>query len=76
MLSDGPLPLAAWRVHLLAVELHRDTGAEDRAIYHWRRYAETIHKLAGSFDEGDTLRVSLLSALTFNKTRLRINDAG
>jgi hypothetical protein len=63
-------------VHLLAAELHRDTGAGDRAMHHWRSYAATIHKLAGSFDEGDTLRTSLLSALTANKNRLQINDDG
>ncbi len=76
VLGDAPLPLAAWRVHLLAAELHRGIGAEDRAKHHWRLYKETIHQLAGNFDEGDNLRASLLGALSANKRRLRISDAG
>jgi hypothetical protein len=56
------VPLAAWRVHATAFELHRDSGNRDLAERHLALSRETIMKLANSLPAEEPLRRTFLSA--------------
>jgi hypothetical protein len=55
-------PIAAWKVHATAAEVHRRTGDVEAAEGHRAAAEAAILSLAASLPEGDPLRESLLSA--------------
>lgn len=61
-LEDTETPLAAWRVHATAAELHDRQGRAAEAEVCRDRGAAVIHALADSLDAADPLRRSLLAA--------------
>jgi hypothetical protein len=56
------LPLAAWRVHATAFELHQNSGHRDLAERHRALSRETIMKLANSLPAEEPLREIFLSS--------------
>jgi hypothetical protein len=61
------VPLAAWRVHGTATELHARAGNNDLADHHCELSRATITKLADSLQEEDSLRARFLSASLVRK---------
>jgi hypothetical protein len=55
-------PVAAWQVHRTAWDLCADLGDQERANRHRAFARELIMRIADSFDDGEPLRESLLSA--------------
>jgi hypothetical protein len=56
------VPLAAWRVHATAFELHQNSGDRDVAERHLALSRETVMKLANSLAQEEPLRQAYLSA--------------
>ena len=56
------VPLAAWRVHATAFELHQNSGDRDVAKHHLALSRQTVMKLATSLREEEPLRQTYLSA--------------
>jgi DNA-binding winged helix-turn-helix (wHTH) protein/tetratricopeptide (TPR) repeat protein len=56
------VPLASWRVHGTAADLHARTGNSELAEYHRALSRDTIMKLANSLPATDPLRRTFLSA--------------
>jgi tetratricopeptide (TPR) repeat protein len=56
------VPLAAWRVHATACEIHRNSGNRDLAERHLGLSRDTIMKLANSLPADEPLRHMFLSA--------------
>jgi tetratricopeptide (TPR) repeat protein len=56
------IPVAAWQIHRTAWELYRDQGHQERADGHRTCSKELILKIADSFEPGEPLRESLLTA--------------
>jgi hypothetical protein len=56
------VPLAAWRVHATAAELHQSSANRDLAEQHLALSRETIMKLANSLPAEEPLRRIFLSA--------------
>jgi DNA-binding winged helix-turn-helix (wHTH) protein/tetratricopeptide (TPR) repeat protein len=56
------VPLAAWRVHATAFELHQNSGDRDVAEHHLALSRETVMKLANSLPQEEALRQAYLSA--------------
>jgi tetratricopeptide (TPR) repeat protein len=61
------VPLAAWRVHATAFELHRNSGNRDLAARHLALSREIIMKLANSLPAEEPLRHIFLSAPMIRK---------
>ncbi|UZR29119.1 tetratricopeptide repeat protein [Methylococcus mesophilus] len=64
--EDGQAPLAAWRVHATAAELHERRGDSAAAAEHHRQAATVLRGLAdglGDDDESRTLAGTLMGAL-------------
>jgi tetratricopeptide (TPR) repeat protein len=61
------VPLAAWRVHATAFELHQNLGNRDLAQRHLALSRETITKLANSMSAEEPLRHTFLSAPEIRK---------
>jgi len=61
------LPLAGWRVHAVAAELHERTGDSELAEYHRDLSRDTIMKLANSLPSEEPLRNTFLSDLMVRK---------
>ena len=55
-------PLAEWRVYAAAAKLNEQTGRTEEAAQYRRRSLEVLDRLAGSLDEADRLRDSLLGS--------------
>jgi DNA-binding winged helix-turn-helix (wHTH) protein/tetratricopeptide (TPR) repeat protein len=55
-------PVAAWQVHRIAWDLCADLGDQERADRHRALARKLIMRIADSFDDGEPLRESLLSA--------------
>ena len=72
LLKEYELPLANWRVHATAFDLHTLLGNWDRAHEHRKTSQDEILKLGGSLPEEQPLRRVFLSA----PATLRILDAG
>jgi hypothetical protein len=62
LVEDFELPLAHWRVHGTAFDLHTCLGNPDRAEYHRQLSRGTIMKLADSLPPDEPLRNTFLSA--------------
>lgn len=56
------VPLAAWRVHGTAAEIHERAGTHDLAVKHRRHGREIIMNLANSLGPEDPLRMTFLAA--------------
>jgi tetratricopeptide (TPR) repeat protein len=56
------VPLAAWRVHATAAEVHARAGNHDSAGHYWELSRSTIMKLADSLGQEELLRTVFLSA--------------
>ncbi len=56
------IPLASWRVHATAAELHQYSGNSELADYHLAISRDTIMKLANSLPVEEPLRQIFLSA--------------
>jgi len=56
------VPLAAWRVHATAAEVHARAGNHDSAGHYWELSRSTIMKLADSLGSEEPLRTAFLSA--------------
>jgi len=56
------VPFAAWRVHAAAAHLCLQEANRERAIFHGARARDMIMRVADSFEKGEPLRESLLSA--------------
>ena len=56
------IPVSAWRVHATACELYSDAGESERADGHRARAKELIMTIADSFEQGEPLRESFLTA--------------
>ena len=61
------VPLAHWRVHATASELHRRLGNRDLAVRHREISCTTIMKLANSLPAEEPLRKTFLSAPIIRK---------
>jgi hypothetical protein len=55
------VPLASWRVHAVAAELHERTGEREMAESYLALSRETIMKLANSLPAKESLRKAFLS---------------
>jgi hypothetical protein len=55
------VPLANWRVHAVAAELHERTRDGELAEYHRELSRQTIRKLANSLNAEESLRETFLS---------------
>ena len=66
-LGNADLPLAAWRVFLIAAELSERFGEATRASEYHRRFEDVMQTLAQNFGAEDRLRASLLTALQARK---------
>jgi tetratricopeptide (TPR) repeat protein len=62
VLDRFDIPVVGWRVHATAWDVYKYAGQYDRAETHRTRAKEVIMRLADSFDPGEPLRESLLSA--------------
>lgn len=62
LLHAYPAPLAAWRLHLTAFELHCRLGDGEAAAHHRARAAAVVTDLANSFAPGEPLRRILLES--------------
>jgi tetratricopeptide (TPR) repeat protein len=62
ILEKFDIPVAAWRVHATAWELYSHAGQIEKAEANRARARELIMRLADSFDQGEPLRESLLTA--------------
>jgi tetratricopeptide (TPR) repeat protein len=62
ILDKFDLPVVAWRVYSTAWALYRYAEENERAEEHRARAKEVIMRLADSFEPGEPLRQSLLSA--------------
>lgn len=62
ILDQFDIPVTAWRVHATAWDLSSHAGQTEKAETHRARARESIMRLADSFDQGEPLRVSLLTA--------------
>ena len=56
------IPVAAWQVHRTAWDLYADLGDRESADGHRALAKELIMRIADSFDDGEPLRESLLTA--------------
>jgi hypothetical protein len=56
------VPLAAWRVHATAFEIHQNASHQDLAERHLTLSRETVMKLANSLPREEPLRQTYLSA--------------
>jgi hypothetical protein len=61
------VPLATWRVHAPAFELHQNSGDRDLAERHLALSRETVMKLANSLPTEEPLRQTYLSAPVVRK---------
>ncbi len=55
-------PVAAWQVHRTAWEVYADCGVAEKAGKHRELARHLIMSIADSFDSGEPLRESFLSA--------------
>jgi hypothetical protein len=62
-LGTAYFPLAAVRIHLLAAELYWRTGDVASAARQRNNYEAVVLRLAGNFDAGDAMMVSLTDGL-------------
>jgi tetratricopeptide (TPR) repeat protein len=62
ILDRSDIPVTAWQVHRTAWDLCRDFGDRESADEHRALARELIMRIADSFDDGEPLRESLLSA--------------
>ena len=62
ILDRFDIPVAAWQVHRTAGDLYVDLGDRKRAERHRARAKEVIMRLADSFEQGEPLRESFLTA--------------
>jgi hypothetical protein len=65
--DDFEAPIFAWRVHLIAAEFYQGTRDSKAAEQHRPCAEALILGLANSFEEGEALRESLLSAVPFRR---------
>jgi hypothetical protein len=72
-LKTFEVPVVAWRVHATAAELYRQIGNTEEAERQRSCAASLVLQLAGSFEEGEPLRESLLGAAP---VRLILAQAG
>ena len=56
------IPLAAWQVHRTAWDLYAELGDREKAAQHRARAQEIIMSVADSFEPGEPLRETFLSA--------------
>jgi DNA-binding winged helix-turn-helix (wHTH) protein/tetratricopeptide (TPR) repeat protein len=56
------IPVVAWRVHATAWDVYNRAGESERAASHREQAKAAILRLANSFEEGEALRESLLTA--------------
>jgi DNA-binding winged helix-turn-helix (wHTH) protein len=63
-LQTFSVPVAAWKVHATASELHRHSRNAEASAHHRSRAAAILLELAESFDADDPLRATLLSSST------------
>jgi DNA-binding winged helix-turn-helix (wHTH) protein/tetratricopeptide (TPR) repeat protein len=62
ILDRFDIPVAAWQVHRTAGDLYADVRDRERAKRHRARAKEVIMRLADSFEQGEPLRESFLTA--------------
>ena len=62
ILDRFEIPVSAWRVHATAWDLYGGEGEYERAEGHRARAKEVIMRIADSFEQGEPLRESLLTA--------------
>jgi len=62
ILDRFDIPVAAWQVHRTARDLYLDEGDREGAEGHQARAKEFIMRIADSFEQGEPLRESLLTA--------------
>jgi tetratricopeptide (TPR) repeat protein len=62
VLDHLDLPVVAWRVYATAWDAYRFAGQNEQAEAHLERARQGIMRLADSFEPGEPLRESLLSA--------------
>ena len=62
LLMDSLVPLAEWRVHETAAKVYEKTGQVDSAVQQWTQRSDILRQLAGSLNQSDDLRESLLNA--------------
>jgi tetratricopeptide (TPR) repeat protein len=62
ILDRFDIPVAAWQVHRTAWDLYTDLGDRESADGHRALAKELIMRIADSFDDGEPLRESLLTA--------------
>jgi DNA-binding winged helix-turn-helix (wHTH) protein/tetratricopeptide (TPR) repeat protein len=63
ILDKFDIPVVAWRVHATAWDLYSHAEEHERAEGHRARAKEVIMRLADSFEQGEPLRESLLTAV-------------
>jgi hypothetical protein len=61
------VPIATWRIHGTAAELHSRANSHDLAEHHRDLSRATIMKLANSLEPEDPLRATFLSAVPVRK---------
>jgi tetratricopeptide (TPR) repeat protein len=62
ILDKFEIPVSGWRVHATAWELYSAEGESERAGRHRLRAQEMIMSMADSFEQGEPLRKTFLSA--------------
>ena len=62
ILGRFDIPVVGWQVHRTARDLYLDEGDRERAEGHQARAKEFIMRIADSFEQGEPLRESLLTA--------------
>jgi tetratricopeptide (TPR) repeat protein len=62
ILDQFEIPLAAWQVHRTAWELYAELGDREKAAQHRARAQEIVMSVADSFEPGEPLRETFLSA--------------
>jgi tetratricopeptide (TPR) repeat protein len=67
ILDAFDIPVVAWRVHATGWELYGRAGQIEKAEGHRARAADVIMRLADSFEEGESLRESLLNAVPIRR---------
>jgi tetratricopeptide (TPR) repeat protein len=62
ILENFEIPVAAWQVHHTARQLYTGAGDRERGDRHRASAIEAVMRLADSFEDGDPLRTSFLTA--------------
>ena len=75
ILERFEIPVTVWQVHRTASDLYADQGDMERAGGHRARAIEVIRQLADSFEQGDPLIESFLSAPPVRRILQRVASA-